>query len=358
MHWQQINQFHSAANFMFLISKYDIDLIWVGVIYQVADELSRFLRWSDLQWNNSFTRITRARHARRARYINMSQIADIFTWKKIWTELNVEYWTNERIRTELRIDQSIYNKIYAVLEAELSALGGSYEKINNITIKVVLQSDFARITKAFSFVFEEVNSIWLKQCLIHWIQRCNNNRKRRRRSNLKQTMTISDIIDRNVTFRNVSRIFDNIILKYTRFGVERTMRCKPRDLIFSNVVTSNIILNDLRFDLFVKILQKNLAFNVHRKFIFCRFKRARLFECNTVRLWKCALSEMYTLNFTIVIFIIDNVSSDRISIIRLSERELRCWRLNSSKQTIKAQAGRIICTKYNDDFKQWRYCLV
>ena len=144
-------------------------------------------------------------------------------------------------------------------------------------------------------------------------------------------MTINDIIDRNVTFRNIFRIFDNIILKYTKFNVERTMKCKSRDLIFSNVVISNIILNDLKFDFFVKILQENFAFNVHQKFIFCKFKKVKLFKCNIAQLWKCALFEMYTLNFTIVIFIINNVNFNKISIICLSKRELRCWRLNNLK---------------------------
>ena len=69
-----------------------------------------------------------------------------------------------------------------------------------------------------------------------------------------------------------------------KFDVKRTMKCKSRDLIFSNVVILNIILNNLKFDFFVKILQKNFAFNVHRKFIFCKFKKIRLFECNIVRL--------------------------------------------------------------------------
>ena len=136
------------------------------------------------------------------------------------------------------------------------------------------------------------------------------------------------------------------------------MKCKSRDLIFSNVVISNITLNDLKFDFFVKILQENFAFNVYRKFIFCKFKRVRLFECNIARLWKCALFEMYILNFTIVAFIINNVNFDKISIIHLSKRELRCWRLNNSKQAAKTQARRIICIKYNDDFKRWRYCFV
>ena len=66
---------------------------------------------------------------------------------------------NERIKTRLKIDQFMYNKIYVVLKVKLNAFGKLYEKINNITIKVVLQSDFARITKIFSFVFKEINSI-------------------------------------------------------------------------------------------------------------------------------------------------------------------------------------------------------
>ena len=144
---------------MFLILKYDINLIWIDVIYQVTNEFSRFLKWFDLQWNNNFTCITRARRARRAKYINMSQIANIFIRKKIWIKLNVKYWTNEQIKTRLKIDQLMYNKIYIVLKTELNALEKSYKKINNITIKVVLQLNFARITKVFSSVFKKINSI-------------------------------------------------------------------------------------------------------------------------------------------------------------------------------------------------------
>jgi hypothetical protein len=227
------------------------------------------------------------------------------TREEVWKELNIKYWTNDRIRTGLGIDKPMYHKIYAVLEAEINALGKLYEKINNITAKQALQPGFSRIIKMFPAVFEGVNLPWLEQCLIHWAQRYNNNRKRRQQTAPGRMAIDAGLIGNDALPRANPPAFGNVILEYTRRTAGRTMRCRPRDLLLLDIATMDITLDDLRFDLFLKVLREDIAFDAEIESIYCKSKKTRKLECNTARLWKYALSEMYSLGITTILFVID-----------------------------------------------------
>jgi hypothetical protein len=164
----------------------------------------------------------------------------------------------------------------------------------------------------FPLVFEGVDSLWLEQCLIHCAQRCDNNKKGRRqtapgRKALDNIRAGSDVIP----LVNPPA-FGNVILEYTRRGAGRTMRCRPRDLLLLEIATVDITQDDLRFVLFLMVLHEDIASNAKIESTCCKFKKTRTLECNTARLWKCALSEMYSLGITTILFVIDRTATGSI----------------------------------------------
>ncbi len=72
----------------------------------------------------------------------------------------------------------------------------------------------------------------------------------------------------------------------------------------------NITLDDLRFDLFLKVLREDIAFDAKIESIYCKSKKTRKLECNIARLWKYALSEI-SLGITTILFVIDCTTTDK-----------------------------------------------
>jgi len=98
-------------------------------------------------------------------------------------------------------------------------------------------------------------------------------------------MTLNNIlVNSDVIFLINSSTFNNVILKYIKRAIKRIIRCRLCDLLLLNIAIVNITLNDLRFDLFLKILHENIAFNAKIEFIYCKFNKTRTLECNIARL--------------------------------------------------------------------------
>ena len=215
--------------------------------------------------------------------------------EEIWKELNVNYWTNDRIRIDLEIDEKTYKIIYAFLEGELIRSEVLNDKFNHVSIKRKLQSIFITIKDQYSTVFDNVDSTWKEACLLHWTQRVNNNCKRRRADLMssKKSCNINSIIKSQA----FNFAFDAVTFLFRKEKNCYNEMCRPEDMIISTIFTEKITMKHLKFDMFVQILKEDVNMNSESKSIHCELyglEDAKNQRCDFFRFWKVAISEMYS----------------------------------------------------------------
>ena len=225
--------------------------------------------------------------------------------EKIWQKIVVDYWSNERIQRNLNINETMYKKINVVLNIEIAIYTFVDDKINNVIVKTKLQSIFDRFIERFENVFRDVFKTWIETCLVHWTQKCNNNKKKRKRDDFFSILKSQEFFFQ----------FDQIIINCKRRKKTINMKCKMRELINIDISFANITMNDLKFELFIKMLKKNLKFDFVTEIIYYKLKNSKKLWCNSIRFWKIALFEMYCLNLIRIFFTIDLFSENTMQIL-------------------------------------------
>ena len=112
--------------------------------------------------NKTFFRRMRVRRVRTCEnYIskisNTIIIYNVFR-KKNWKKLNMNYWTNDRIRIDLKINEKTYKIIYVFLKKKLIKNEMLNDKFNHVNIKKKLQSIFITIKNQYFTIFDNVDS--------------------------------------------------------------------------------------------------------------------------------------------------------------------------------------------------------
>ena len=88
-----------------------------------------------------------------------------------------------------------------------------------------------------------------------------------------------------------------------------------RELISIDISFANITMNDLKFELFIKMLKKNLKFDLVTEIIYYKLRDNKKLWCNSTRFWKIVLFEMYCLNLIRISFTIDLFSENTMQIL-------------------------------------------
>ena len=234
-------------------------------------------------------------------FIKFFMIVIIMSREKIWQKIVVDYWSNERIQRDLNIDETMYKKINVVkLNIEIAIYTLVDDKINNVIVKTLLQLIFDWLIERFENVFRDVSKTWIEACLVHWAQKCNNNKKKRKRDDFFSILKSQEFFFQ----------FDQIIINCKRRKKIINMRCKMRELINIDISFANITMNDLKFELFIEMLKKNLKFDFVTEIIYYKLRDNKKLWCSSIRFWKIVLFEMYCLNLICISFTIDLFSEN------------------------------------------------
>lgn len=227
--------------------------------------------------------------------ISVTMVTPSAPREKIWKELNVDYWTNDRICTGLGIDDKMYKIIYAFLEGELVRSGVLGDKFNHASIKRELQPVFTTTKEKYPTVFENVDPAWEEACLLHWAQRANNNCKRRRAGLMpsKKLCNSNPIVKPQPS----NFAFGAVIFLFRKEKECYNEMCRPEDMISSSISSEEITVEHLEFDMFVQILKEDVNMDPESESIHCELyglKGAKDQRCGSSRSWKAAISELHS----------------------------------------------------------------
>ena len=132
--------------------------------------------------------------------------------EKIWKNLNVNYWINNRIRINLKIIEKTYKIIYVFLKKNLIKNKILNDKFNHVNIKKNCNRFLSHSKKNYN-----IQKRWFcikKTCLFHWIQKINNNCKKKR-TNL---ISLKKLCNNNfiINFHLFNVVFDAIIFFFRK----------------------------------------------------------------------------------------------------------------------------------------------
>ena len=225
---------------------------------------------------------------------------------------NVRNWDLKLIKTGLRVDNVGYHAIHAALEEELvnQVLFGLW--LNTVARKRQLERVLENVIQQFPHIFNSTLSTWTRKCLEALARKCNTNKRRRRPSANSQVpinsechATWSDRLSppppqfipprppsKCTTLAN-NHFGNTMVFVRWNIGNQSTI-FRPLDLILEDKELKDISVADLWFDIFVKMLQEEMAYDKERDIIIYQCSNEDKVEIKTERAWRAALSEMFS----------------------------------------------------------------
>jgi hypothetical protein len=223
----------------------------------------------------------------------------------------VKNWDLTLIKTGLKVDDNGYNAIYAALEEELVNKSLFGLKLNTVARKRQLEYVLENVIQQFPDIFNSTPSKWTRKCLEALARKCNTNKRRRLPAanpslpvNSESSTTLNERLSPSPLKRippkpqpkyilPTSNRFGNTMIFVRRNLGEQSTIFQPRDLMSEDKELEAISVNDLQFDIFVNMLQEEMAYDKAMETIVYQCGDEDKVEIKNERVWRAALSEMF-----------------------------------------------------------------
>jgi len=228
-----------------------------------------------------------------------------------YNKLNVKNWDLTLIKTGLKVNENGYNAIYAVLEEELINQNLFGLKLNTVARKRQLECVLENVIQRFPDIFNSIPSKWTRKCLEALARKCNTNERRRlpaanlslpinSESNAALNERLSPPSSKQVSVKPQSKCippasnqFGNTMVFVRRYSGKQNTIFQPRDLMLEDKKLEDISANDLQFNIFISMLQEEIAYDRTMDTIVYQCSDEDKVEIKNERAWKAALSEMF-----------------------------------------------------------------
>src|SRR5438309_1838611 len=232
----------------------------------------------------------------------------------------IKNWDLTLIKTGLKVDDNGYNAIYTALKEELVNQNLFGLMLNTVARKRQLEYVLENVIQRFPDIFNSIPSQWTRKCLEALARKCNTNKRRR-----LPTANLSLLVDSESSTTSNKRLspsslkrvppksqskciplinnrFGNTMVFVRRNSGKQSTIFQPRDLMIEDKELEAISVNDLQFDIFVKMLQEEIAYDRAIDTLVYQCGDEDTVEIKNKRAWRAALSKMFCRGSTRFIF--------------------------------------------------------